>query len=178
MFSRWTRCENKCQIQVHRSLSEYEFHSTLLFGNTLRRLGLWYFSVILWWSVLFVEATWENHRPAASHWQTLSYNGVSSTPRHERDSNPQSCITLCPIHPLKYDIIWPFLRCWFLLLYSCITNWYILYCFNYNFLQTIKSLQDKERKTTEIGVKLQSMHQSVSIAVFGVTLQFVRESPL
>jgi hypothetical protein len=27
----------------------------------------------------------ENHRPVASHWQTLSYNVVSSTPRHERD---------------------------------------------------------------------------------------------
>jgi hypothetical protein len=24
---------------------------------------------------------WENHRPAASHWQTLSHNVVSSTPR-------------------------------------------------------------------------------------------------
>ena len=32
-------------------------------------------SVIWWWSVLLVEETgvpWENHRPAASHWQTLS----------------------------------------------------------------------------------------------------------
>jgi hypothetical protein len=26
-------------------------------------------------------------RPAASHWQTLSHNVVSSTPRHERGSN-------------------------------------------------------------------------------------------
>ena len=25
----------------------------------------------------------ENHRPVASHWQTLSHNVVSSTPRHE-----------------------------------------------------------------------------------------------
>jgi hypothetical protein len=43
-------------------------------------------SVILWRSVLFVEETRvprENHRPAASHWQTLSYNVVSSTPHHE-----------------------------------------------------------------------------------------------
>ena len=29
----------------------------------------------------------ESHRPAASHWQTLSHNVVSSTPRHQRDSN-------------------------------------------------------------------------------------------
>jgi hypothetical protein len=41
-------------------------------------------SVILWQSVLLVEETevlGENHRPAASHWQTLSHNVVSSTPR-------------------------------------------------------------------------------------------------
>jgi hypothetical protein len=31
----------------------------------------------------------ENHRPVASHWQTLSHNVVSSTPRHEWDSNSQ-----------------------------------------------------------------------------------------
>jgi len=49
-------------------------------------------SAILWWSVLMVEETGEpgeNHRPATSHWQTLSYNVVSSTPHHERDSNSQ-----------------------------------------------------------------------------------------
>ena len=31
----------------------------------------------------------ENHRPVASHRQTLLHNVVSSTPRHERDSNSQ-----------------------------------------------------------------------------------------
>jgi len=31
----------------------------------------------------------EDHRPATSHWQTLSHNVVSSTPRNERDSNLQ-----------------------------------------------------------------------------------------
>ena len=39
-------------------------------------------SVILWWSVLLVEETREpieNHRPVASHWQTLTYNVASST---------------------------------------------------------------------------------------------------
>ena len=41
-------------------------------------------SVISWRSVLLVEETGvpgENHRPVASHWQTLSHNVVSSTPR-------------------------------------------------------------------------------------------------
>jgi len=31
----------------------------------------------------------ENHRPVTSHWQTLSHNVVSSTPRHEWGSNSQ-----------------------------------------------------------------------------------------
>jgi len=41
------------------------------------------FSVILWRSVLLMDETEvprENHQPVASHWQTLSYNVVSSTP--------------------------------------------------------------------------------------------------
>ena len=38
-------------------------------------------SVISWWSVLLVEETGENHRPVASHSQTLSHNVVQSTPR-------------------------------------------------------------------------------------------------
>jgi hypothetical protein len=40
--------------------------------------------VISWWSVLLVEEIGvpaENHRPAVSHWQTLTLNVVSSTPR-------------------------------------------------------------------------------------------------
>jgi hypothetical protein len=39
-------------------------------------------SVISWQSALLVEETGvhrENHQPAASHWQTLSHNVVSST---------------------------------------------------------------------------------------------------
>ena len=40
-------------------------------------------------SVLLVDETGENNRPVPSHWQTLSHNVVSSTPRHERGSNSQ-----------------------------------------------------------------------------------------
>ena len=49
-------------------------------------------SVILWWSVLLLEETGvpgKNDSPAASQLQTLSHNVVSSTHRHERDSNSQ-----------------------------------------------------------------------------------------
>ena len=45
--------------------------------------------VISWRSVLLVEETGvpgENHRPVASHLQTLSHNIVSNTPRHEPGS--------------------------------------------------------------------------------------------
>jgi hypothetical protein len=44
-------------------------------------------SAISWWSVLLVEETrvpGENHRPAASHRQTLSHNVVSSTQRKQK----------------------------------------------------------------------------------------------
>jgi hypothetical protein len=44
-------------------------------------------SVLSQRSVLLVEETEENHRPVASHWQTLSHSVVSSTPCHERGSN-------------------------------------------------------------------------------------------
>ena len=50
-------------------------------------------SVISWRSALLVEETGvpgENGRPVASHRQTLLHNVVSSTPRHERDSNSRS----------------------------------------------------------------------------------------
>ena len=49
-------------------------------------------SAISWRSVLLVEETevpGENHPPVARHQQTLSYNVVSSTPRHERGSKSQ-----------------------------------------------------------------------------------------
>ena len=44
-------------------------------------------SAISWRTVLLVREVrvhGENHRPAASHWQTLSYNVVSTTLRHKR----------------------------------------------------------------------------------------------
>ena len=54
-------------------------------------------SIISWRSVVLVEVNGvpgEIHRPVGSHWQTLSHNVVSSTPRHEQDSNTQRLLAL------------------------------------------------------------------------------------
>jgi hypothetical protein len=69
---------------------------TMLRSFTYGLLGFMVFSATLnlisaisWRSVWLVEEIGvpnENQRPAASHWQTLSHNVVSSTPCHERDS--------------------------------------------------------------------------------------------
>jgi len=55
---------------------------------------LWVSVMVLygWRPVLLVKETGvprENHRPVASHRQTLSQKVVSSTPRHEQDSHSQ-----------------------------------------------------------------------------------------
>ena len=58
---------------------------SIVFKSTFNNI-----SVISWRSVLLVQETGvprENRRPTANHWQTLSHNVVSSTPRHEHDSN-------------------------------------------------------------------------------------------
>jgi hypothetical protein len=54
-------------------------------------------SVISWLSVLLVEEIGvprENHRPAASHWQTSSHNDASSTPRHDWDNDGPSVYSI------------------------------------------------------------------------------------
>ena len=51
-----------------------------------------YISVISWRTILLVEESGvpgEKNQPVPSHWQALSHNVVSSTPRHERGSNSQ-----------------------------------------------------------------------------------------
>jgi hypothetical protein len=59
----------------------------MVFNTTFNNI-----SAILWQSVLLVEkieVTGENHRPVASHWQTLSHNVACSTPHFEWGSNSQ-----------------------------------------------------------------------------------------
>ena len=79
-------------------------------------------SVMSWRSVLLVEENGvpgESHRPVASNWQTLSHNVVSSTPRHERDSNSQlqrwgtDCIGSCKsnYHAIKTTTTTIYVKC-------------------------------------------------------------------
>jgi hypothetical protein len=58
-------------------ISEFFVSIVIVFNATFNNI-----SVISWQSVLLMEETGENHRPSASHWQTLSHNivTVSSAP--------------------------------------------------------------------------------------------------
>jgi hypothetical protein len=70
--------DQKCQYSVTlgncTNVSAGRFACLMVFNATFNNI-----SVISWWSVLLVEETGgprENHRPVASHWQTLSYKVV------------------------------------------------------------------------------------------------------
>ena len=68
-------------------------------------------SVISWRLVLLIEKTRilkDNHRPAASHWQTVSHNVVSSTPRlngirTRNVSSDSHCLHSSLLIQLPYD---------------------------------------------------------------------------
>jgi hypothetical protein len=47
----------------------------------------------------------ENHWPVTSHWQTLSHDVVSSTPRHKQGSNSQlqALIAQVVVNSTRYD---------------------------------------------------------------------------
>ena len=72
--------------------AETTFLVCLCFERLWRlELSLWLLaplSTIFHISLLLADETgarWENYQCVASHWQTLSHNVVSSTPRHDRD---------------------------------------------------------------------------------------------
>ena len=74
-------------LHLYSLLITLEYRGCMVFNATFNTI-----SVISWRSVLLVDKTGysrENHRPAASYWQTLSHNVASSTPSHDRDSNSQ-----------------------------------------------------------------------------------------
>jgi hypothetical protein len=103
-------------------------------------------SVISRRSVLLVEETGENHRHVASHWQTLLYNVVSSTPRHwNYDNNQMLLVSLdCPL----LFSLWVFSNVYLISLYSLIRNSIIVIsmagCTRYNaVIWTLRYTQPK-----------------------------------
>ena len=68
-------------------INHYYRFRVVVFNATFNNISL-----LSWRSALLVEETGvprENHWPVVSHWQTLSYNVVLSTPPHEWDLNSQ-----------------------------------------------------------------------------------------
>jgi len=96
MIGDGTKNFRKYQLAVWLSIQNFYSHFTKVtrkckcFGHNVEPCNN--ISAISWQSVLWVEETgvpWGTHRLAASQWQILSHNVVSSTPHHERDSNSQ-----------------------------------------------------------------------------------------
>ena len=72
---RWKITKSKLNLDWYYNLIQEKllklFVCLMVFNTTFNNI-----SVISWQSVLLVEETGENHRPVASHWQTLSHNVV------------------------------------------------------------------------------------------------------
>ena len=69
-----------------------EIQGVMVFNATFNNI-----SVILWRSVQLVEENGSTHRkppPDASHSQTWSHSVVSSTSRHDRDTNSQLLVVI------------------------------------------------------------------------------------
>ena len=64
------------QIKIKANWSQLNRGLESVFNATFNNI-----SGISWGAVLLVEETGENHRPAESHWQTLSHNVIPNTPR-------------------------------------------------------------------------------------------------
>ena len=80
LFTQLSLKKNIWNTQMEMS---QRFVCLFLFGFFVGFFFFNYISAILWRSYLLVEETrvpGENHRPVASHWQTLSHNVVSTSP--------------------------------------------------------------------------------------------------
>jgi hypothetical protein len=95
-------CTNKCNYEAKKDNNFDKTNCSELITsiqNSIQIILAWFMvfnvtfnnnSVISWRSVLMAEETGvagENYRPVTSHWQTLSHNFVSRTPRHDLYTN-------------------------------------------------------------------------------------------
>ena len=84
LFFFFRKITKQFNIIADWSIEMWSLTSDLIQDVIRCKLVLWYLMPIstifqLWWSVLLVEETRENHQPDASHWQTLSHNVVHLT---------------------------------------------------------------------------------------------------
>ena len=78
-------------LLLENNVVEHQRIRAMVFNATFSNI-----SVISWQSVLLTEEIGlpkETHRSAASYFQALSHDVVSSAPRHEWDSNSQRCFS-------------------------------------------------------------------------------------
>jgi hypothetical protein len=92
----FSKQNHPCDINAFISLIWVWF---MVFNATFNNI-----SVISWRSVLVVEETGENHRPASSHLQILSHIVVSSTPCQEQDI---WCVPILWAYIILYVFIFP-----------------------------------------------------------------------
>jgi hypothetical protein len=78
-------------------------------------IQIYHGSQFYWW-----RKPGENHQPVTSHWQTLSHNVVSSTPRHERGLELTTLVhLLVEDHEIKSYIVYlPLQRIFIVRLYQ------------------------------------------------------------
>jgi hypothetical protein len=91
MTSPYSGCSTT--VPLHANSYNRDWFRFTMFNSTFNNI-----SVILWWSVLLMEDTRvprENHCSVKSHWQNLSHNVVSNTPRHEQIQNFSGCTCSC-----------------------------------------------------------------------------------
>ena len=85
---------NNHSLKLHNTVNTNSYqgndpHSTSNSSNT-EECRSWLVSCYIVAISFVAGGNRRNHRPAASHWQTLSHNVVSSTPRHKLESHNHS----------------------------------------------------------------------------------------
>ena len=86
-WTQWLWCQKILQCKNTVAVLMYLIYHVIFLANLRVRIMMFNatftnISVISWRSVILLEETgvlWVNHRPATSHWQTLSHNVVSYT---------------------------------------------------------------------------------------------------
>ena len=124
------------------SLNEAPLGLFIFISDYLPYFEKYFFIFISWRSVLLVEETGvpgKNHRSAASHWQTLSHNVVSSTPRLSgmRTHNYSGDHPAHPDSSVHHYHVYISMNCfvkkntceWGMSFYSCVEDTYMIVSF-------------------------------------------------